>query len=46
MINPKELLARLDELPKKHRAALTTALNNWHQAKQLEQSKSDFLGFA
>ena len=46
MINPKELLARLDELPEKHRAALTTALNNWHQAKQLEQSKSDFLGFA
>jgi predicted phage terminase large subunit-like protein len=46
MINPKELLARLDELPKKHRAAITTALNNWHKAKQLGQSKDNFLSFA
>ena len=46
MIDPKELLARLDELPKKHRAALTTALNNWHKAKQLGQSKDNFLSFA
>lgn len=46
MINPKELLSKLDKLPDKHRAAITAALNNWHAAKKTEGSRESFLDFA
>ena len=46
MLDPKELLTRIDELPKKHRATLMAALNRYNEASSAEKSKDDFLKFA
>ncbi len=44
-IKVQDILTRLDELPEKHRAAISTALSRYNKAKTIKNAKSDFLTF-
>ena len=46
MVDKREILSRIDELPENHRNALIQALNKYKTANNLELSKSNFLKFA
>lgn len=46
MIDPKEILSRIDELPEQHRRSLLSALNRYDKASAIERSKDEFLKFA
>ena len=44
-ISVEDILAKLDQLPEKHRAAISVALSRYNKAKLVETAKSDFLTF-
>ena len=46
MVDKREILSRIDELPEDHRSALIQALSKYNLANNIEQSKSNFLKFA